>query len=78
MFGFSAMVLVPLLLWTIGIVFAVVGAFSKVFDVGETIVAIAIALFVPVIGSIGAVALYIYAARRVPDPAGDAPSVDMG
>ena len=42
------------------------------------IVAIAIALFVPVIGSIGAVALYIYAARRAPDPAGDAPSLDMG
>ena len=78
MFGFSAMVLVSLVLWTIGIVFAVVGAFSKVFDVGETIVAIAIALFVPVIGSIGAVALYIYAARRAPDPAGDAPSLDMG
>ncbi len=67
MFVFSTLALATLVVWTVGIVFAVVGAFSKVFDVRETIVATAIALFAPVIGSIAAVALYIYAARRARD-----------
>ena len=65
---FTAIEAVTLVLWVLGIAFAVIGVFSKVFDLRETIVAIAIALFAPVVGSIGAVALYIYAARRVPDP----------
>lgn len=66
MFGLSAVEVVLLLLWTVGIVCAVLGALSRVFSVRDTIVAFAIALFIPVIGSIGAVALY--AARRAAGP----------
>lgn len=66
MFGVSAVEAAVLLLWAAGVIFAVVGALSRAFSVRDTIVAIAIALFVPVIGSIGAIALYAYVTRRAP------------
>ena len=59
MFGLSVVEVALLLLWAVGVACAVAGAMSGVFTVRDTIVGIAIALFIPVIGSVGAIALYV-------------------
>jgi hypothetical protein len=59
MFGLNVIEVAVLLLWAIGITCALVGTFTGVFSVREAIVAIAIALFIPIIGSVGAILLYV-------------------
>lgn len=58
MFSLSAVEVAFMLLWVVGVGVAVLGALSKVFTVREAIVAIALALFVPVVGSVAAIVLY--------------------
>ena len=50
--------LAALLLWVLGVTCAVLGSTSRLFSVRETIVAMAVSLVVPVIGSLAAVCLY--------------------
>ena len=59
MFSLSVPEVALLLLWAAGVVCAVAGTLSKRFTVRESIVAIAIAVFIPVIGAVGAIALYV-------------------
>ena len=59
MFDLSVVEVAVLLLWAVGIACAVAGAMSRAFTVRDAIVGVGIALFIPVIGSIGAIALYV-------------------
>jgi len=59
MFGLGVPEVAVLLLWAAGVACAVGGTLSKVFGVRDGILALAVAAFIPVLGSIGVIAWYL-------------------